>query len=46
MKKNHYQEYICGEYSVGRYAWILEDVQVIIDKISTKGHLGIWNFVE
>lgn len=44
MKKNHCQEYICGEYSVGRYAWILEDVQVIIDKISTKGHLGIWNY--
>ncbi len=24
MKKNNYQEYICGDYREGRYAWILE----------------------
>lgn len=27
MKRNHYQEYICGEYKEGRYAWILEDIK-------------------
>ena len=26
---NHYEEYICGHYEVGRYAWIVEDVKVI-----------------
>lgn len=43
LKKNNYQEYVCGEYKVGRYAWILEDVQVV-DNIPVNGHLGIWNY--
>ena len=42
VKKNH-NEYVSGFYSVGRYAWILEDVEVI-DPIEAKGHLGIWNY--
>ena len=36
-------EYKCGHYEVGRYAWILEDVE-IIEPIKAKGKLGIWNF--
>jgi len=43
MKENHYQEYLCGIYEVGRYAWIFEDVQSI-KPISAKGHLGVWNY--
>lgn len=43
MKTNHYEEYICGHYEVGRYAWILEDVEVI-EPIEAKGKLGIWNY--
>ena len=27
-------EYLCGDYSIGRYAWVLADIE---------GHLGIWN---
>lgn len=42
IKKNH-QEYICGEYSIGRYAWILEDIEEI-SPIQAKGKLGIWNY--
>ena len=41
--KNDKTEYLCGHYEVGRYAWILEDVE-IIDEIPIKGKLGIWNF--
>ena len=41
--KNNHQEYLCGEYSIGRYAWILKDIEVV-DKIQAKGKLGIWNF--
>ena len=26
IKRNNYQEYICGKYKEGRYAWILDDV--------------------
>lgn len=44
MKDNNYQEYICGEYSVGRYAWILENVEVLAKPIRVKGHLGVWNY--
>ncbi len=44
MKENNYQEYICGEYSVGRYAWILEEVELLDKPIFAKGHLGVWNY--
>ena len=32
-----------GFYSVGRYAWILEDVEPV-EMVKAKGHLGIWNY--
>ncbi len=44
MKDNE-QEYICGIYAEGRYAWILEDIE-IIDKIPAKGQLNIWNYLD
>lgn len=43
MKKNHYIDYICGEYQVGRFGWILEDIK-LIEPIKAKGRLGIWYF--
>lgn len=46
MKKNNYEEYICGIYEEGRYAWILEDIEPLKEKIETKGHLGVWNYEE
>ncbi len=36
-------EYSCGDYQIGRYAWVLEDVE-LIEPITAKGQLGIWNF--
>lgn len=42
IKENH-QEYVCGIYEVGRYAWILKNIEVI-NPIPTKGHLGVWNY--
>lgn len=44
LEFNNYQEYICGIYEVGRYAWILEDVQLLEEPIVSKGTLGIWNY--
>lgn len=32
-----------GDYEVGRYAWILEDIEPI-EPISAKGQLSLWNF--
>lgn len=44
MKKNNYQEYLCGEYKVGRYAWVLADIEILKEPIKAKGQLGIWNY--
>lgn len=44
IKENNYQEYICGDYKVGRYAWILDDIEVLNNPIGAKGSLGIWNY--
>ena len=38
------QEYLCGEYKIGRYAWILEDIEPLKEPVKAKGHLNIWNF--
>ncbi len=37
-------EYLCGHYEIGRYAWVLEDIELLNEEISAKGKLGIWNF--
>ncbi len=36
-------EYNLGEYKLGRYAWLLEDIEPI-NPIPAKGQLNIWNF--
>jgi len=42
--KENKQEYLCGDYNLGRYAWILEDVEVLQNPIQARGHLNIWNY--
>lgn len=39
------KEWFLGFYSVGRYAWILEDVEPI-EPIPAKGRLGLWDYKE
>lgn len=41
---NNSKEYICGDYREGRYAWILEDIEVLEKPIEAKGQLNIWNY--
>ena len=43
VKNDNLKNYLCGDFSVGRYAWILSEV-TYIDAIPAKGHLGIWNY--
>ena len=43
IKNNNHIEYICGDYQLGRYAWILDDIEVV-EPIEVKGKLGIWNY--
>lgn len=35
--------YDCGDYTPGRYAWILSDIEYI-EPIQAQGHLSIWNY--
>ncbi len=44
MQDNNYQEYICGEYKEGRYAWILDNILPLTIPIKAKGQLNIWNY--
>lgn len=42
-KKKDINNFISGRYEVGRYAWILDNIE-IIEPIKVKGQLGIWNY--
>ncbi|MHC5820573.1 MAG: ASCH domain-containing protein [Nostoc sp.] len=33
----------CGNWKIGRYAWKLENVQILPEPIPTKGKQGLWN---
>lgn len=41
--KENKNEYICGFYKVGRYAWVLDNIKALDKPIPAKGHLGIWH---
>lgn len=45
MKDNKI-EYLCGGYAVGRYAWVLQEIEKLEVPIPVKGHLGIWEYKE
>ena len=46
IRNNHHQEYICGMYTEGRYAWVLDEVEILEKPIQAKGKLGIWKYDE
>ncbi|WP_333861860.1 ASCH domain-containing protein [Clostridium sp.] len=37
-------EYNLGNYTPGRYAWILKDIEVLSKPKFVKGKLGVWNY--
>ena len=43
VKQNH-QEFICGEYKIGGYAWIIKNIKILDKEIIAKGRLGLWNY--
>ncbi|NLA32523.1 MAG: hypothetical protein GX864_01045 [Mollicutes bacterium] len=43
IKENN-NEYICGTYQIGRYAWFLENIEPLDKPIAVNGQLGIWNY--
>ena len=36
-------ERLYGDYSFGRYAWILCDITKLADPVACRGALGLWN---
>ena len=42
--KNIGNEYHFGVYEEGRYAWYLQNVEILNSPIEAKGKLGIWNY--
>ena len=42
-KKKNINNFIAGNYKVGRYAWVLDNIEPITP-IKVKGQLGIWNY--
>lgn len=38
------QEHAFGDYSPGRYAWLLTDVRALPEPIPARGALGLWNY--
>lgn len=40
------KEYAFGDYTPGRYAWLLADVHKLPEPIPAKGALGLWNWDE
>lgn len=45
VKENNPKCYLCGDYTPGRYAWILTDIEPITP-ITKTGKLGIWYYEE
>jgi hypothetical protein len=36
-------ELLFGDYTPGRYAWILDNVRILDNPVPAKGQLGLWN---
>ena len=43
IKKEDHINYISGEYKVGRFAWILDNIEPV-NPFFVKGRLGIWHY--
>ena len=44
MKKENINNYLCGDYTIGRYAWVLDNIRIIKEPIEISGKLGLWNY--
>lgn len=38
------KELIFGDYSSGRYAWILDNIELLREPVPAKGQLSLWEF--
>jgi hypothetical protein len=38
------KEWAFGDYTPGRYAWLLHDVEMLAEPVPVKGSLGLWEW--
>ena len=43
MENNYLNNFLCGDYNIGRYAWVLSNIR-LIKPIEISGQLGLWNY--
>jgi len=43
-KNRDNNNFICGRYEVGRYAWVLDNIEILNERKKNKGQLGLWNY--
>ena len=43
-KEHNPLEYSVGEWSAGRWAWVLDEVQLVVPTIETRGRQSFWTF--
>lgn len=43
VRQSDFMCFDCGDYTPGRYAWILNNIE-LIDPIPATGKLGLWNY--
>lgn len=46
IKNKKDYEYTLGEYEIGRYAWVLKNIEKLENEIPAKGKLNIWTYNE
>ena len=46
IKNENLDNYLCGDFTEGRYAWVLKNVKELNEPIEIGGQLGLWNFGE
>lgn len=44
IKEQHPDEYAFGDYTIGRYAWVMEEPVLFSNPIPASGKQGLWNW--
>ena len=45
IKEQHLDEYAFGDFTPGRYAWVMEDAKLFDKPIPARGRQGLWDFM-
>lgn len=46
IKEENLENFLCGDYTEGRYAWVLKNIKLLKKTIEIGGQLGLWNIRE